>query len=305
MSTGDHNPMNPADGRFYETHAHTRFCRHAVDEQADYARAAQRIGLDGIVFTCHNPLPEGHSAWMRMRPEELPEYVASVFATRKHFDRVVDVRLGLECDYVPEYRDFLAKQIASAPFDLVLGSLHPQFKEYQERAPASDAVGQQRTYFKLLAESAESGLFDSIAHPDLIKNQTAEQWLPERIMNDVRSSLDRIARTGVAMEVNTSGLQKSVPEMNPFPQMLREMAQRGIPVTLGADAHEARRVGADFPAALEMIAAAGYDHVSMFKERRRLAVRVKDFRQRLLDHGNARRHESDCDRSRTSGSSSA
>lgn len=75
-------------------------------------------------------------------------------------------------------------------------------------------------------------------------------------MDDIRRSLDRIAATGVAMEVNTSGLQKRVPEMNPLPDMLREMAVRGIPVTLGADAHVAGRVGANFLPALRLLTAA-------------------------------------------------
>ncbi len=268
-------------GMFYETHAHTKFCRHAVGDPSDYVEQARRIGLDGMYFTCHNPLPDGHSAWARMNPEVFPDYVASVLATRDQFLGAMDIRLGLECDYVAEFGTYLARQIASAPFHYILGSLHPQFKEYQDAYPDQNPLDRQRTYFALLAESAETGLFDSISHPDLIKNETSDGWDPALLMDDIRRALDRIAATGVAMEVNTSGLQKRVPEMNPFPGMLREMALRGIPVTLGADAHVAARVGANFPAALRMIAAAGYEHVSYFTDRKREEAPVSAFLERL------------------------
>ena len=266
---------------FYETHSHTTYCRHAVDEQSDYVATARRIGLDGLYFTCHNPLPDGHSAWARMYPEDFPDYVASVLATRDRFRGDIDVRLGLECDYVREFRDFLARQIDSAPFQFILGSLHPQFTEYQDAYPDRHPLDRQRTYFNLLAESAETGLFDSLSHPDLIKNETADAWAPELLMDDIRRALDRIAATGVAMEVNTSGLQKRVPEMNPFPDMLHEMAVRGIPVTLGADAHVAARVGANFLPALRMLTTAGYTSVSYFIDRQRQEASVPAFIERL------------------------
>ena len=37
-------------------------------------------------------------------------------------------------------------------------------------------------------------------------------------MDDIRHSLDRVAATGLAMELNTSGANKLIAEMNPFPR---------------------------------------------------------------------------------------
>ena len=65
------------------------------------------------------------------------------------------------------------------------------------------------------------------------------------MMGDIRRCLDRIAATDTAMEINTSGLNKLYPEMNPGPQMLAEMCERGIPVVMGADAHDPVRVRLD------------------------------------------------------------
>jgi histidinol-phosphatase (PHP family) len=89
-------------------------------------------------------------------------------------------------------------------------------------------------------------------------------------------ALDRIAATGVAMELNTSGLFKALPEMNPSPSQLALMSERDIPVVLGADAHVPRRVADGYPMALRMLQAAGYKEISYFLDRRRRAVPIVD-----------------------------
>ncbi len=89
-------------------------------------------------------------------------------------------------------------------------------------------------------------------------------------------ALDRIAATGVAMELNTSGLLKALPEMNPSPSQLGLMRERGIPVVLGADAHMPRRVADGYAMALRMLQAAGYAEVSYFLERRRHEVPITE-----------------------------
>ena len=171
---------------------------------------------------------------------------------------------------------YLEKQLASADFQFVLGSVHPQIAEFRTRYWQPDEFEVQRTYFKLLAQSAETGLFDSLAHPDLIKNVTTKVWSPSAIMDDIRHALDRIAATGVAMELNTSGVNKTISEMNPFPAMLKEMYERNIPVTLGADAHEPDRVADGYETALHLLYECGFKHVNFFLDRKRQQVLIQD-----------------------------
>ncbi len=44
--------------------------------------------------------------------------------------------------------------------------------------------------------AAETGLFDTLAHPDLVKNEYPDEWQVERLMDTLASSLDRIAAAG-------------------------------------------------------------------------------------------------------------
>ncbi len=266
----------PSVPLLYETHCHTPLCKHAVGEPEDYAAAAQARGLRGLIVTCHNPLPDGHSAHVRMAVDELDSYIEMVARAREAWAGRVDVCLGIEADYSPGYEPWLEQQLESAEFHFVLGSVHPQTPEYRKTYAVADPLEAQRVYFGMLADAAEAGLFDSLSHPDLIKNETAAAWTPEAIMDDIRRALDRIARTGIAMELNTSGVRKVIPEMNPFPQMLVEMREREIPVTLGADAHDPERVGDRFVEALELLASCGYEHVSLFQHRQRRQIPIAD-----------------------------
>ncbi len=259
----------------YESHSHTTLCNHAVGEPSEYAAVANRRSLRGLIVTCHNPMPNGFSHHVRMREDQFDEYIALVEQTRNEWQGRVDVRLGLEADYFEGYESYLEKQLSYADFSFVLGSVHPQIPEFRAKYWQENETEVQRTYFRLLAQSAETGLFDSLAHPDLIKNHTSKVWVPEAILDDIRAALDRIAATGVAMELNTSGSNKTIAEMNPFPAMLVEISRRNIPITLGADAHEPGRVADGYENALQLLSDCGFENVSYFLDRKRQDVPIQ------------------------------
>lgn len=253
----------------YESHCHTPLCKHAVGDPEEYCHHALRRGLRGIIFTCHAPLPNGWSAEVRMSDAEFDTYVAMVDRAREKFADRLDVRLGLESDFMPGLEPWLEKLHRRAPLHHVLGSVHYQMAFYRERYFTGDVFAYQQTYYEHLALAAESGLFDTLSHPDLIKNETPVEWHFPRIRPFIEKALDRIAATGVAMEINTSGMLKALPEMNPGPAQLALMRERGIPVVVGADAHRPDRVGDGYATALSHLRTAGYEEVSVFLDRRR------------------------------------
>lgn len=209
-----------------------------------------------------------------MADEEFDVYVAMVARAQKVFAGKLDVRLGLESDYCPGLEPWLEKLHRRAPLHHVLGSVHYQMGFYRKLYFSGDVFAYQKTYYEHLAMAAESGLFDTLSHPDLIKNESPVEWHFPRIKPFIEASLDRIAATGVAMELNTSGLLKSLPEMNPGRAQLRLMRERNIPVVIGADAHRPERVGAKYVSALEELRNVGYTEVSVVLDRRRHAIPI-------------------------------
>ena len=271
----------PAAPVLYEMHMHTPLCRHARGEPEDYAAVAQRRGLKGIVVTCHNPTNDGWSPEVRMSVAQFDDYVAMIERANRAWSGRIDVRLGIESDYAPGMEPWLEELHGMAEFHHVLGSVHPQLRDYMERYYDGDLEALRRTYFEHLAMAAETGLFDTIAHPDLIKNTEPSEWHVDRALDFIRPCLDRIAAAGTAMELNTSGLNKVFREMNPGLSILREMHQREIPVVIGADAHDPHRVAADFEDALDTLRAVGYACTSIFLNRRRLDIPLDEARSSL------------------------
>ena len=264
--------MNTPTPLLYESHCHTPLCGHAVGEPEAYAEAALQRNLAGINITCHGPTPRewGHC----MKSFEWPQYLEICARARAEFAGRVDVKTGVECDFLPSltqyWRDFLPRHQLSH----VLGSVHPQVDEYRRIYWNGDAFDYQKKYYELLAQAAETGLFDTLSHPDLVKNTVADDWNIERILPFIEKSLDRIAATDVTMELNTSGRNKKIKQMNPAPEILRAMKARGIRVVIGADAHMPERVAADFEDALDLLKECGYEEVSFFVDRKRRDVSI-------------------------------
>ena len=261
---------------FYDSHMHTPLCKHAWGEPEEYAQQAVKAGLKGIIFTCHCPMPNGFWPTVRMAESEFDTYVALVQRAADAFKGKLDIRLGIESEYYPGCEEYIAALHQRADFHYVLGAVHWQAKEYLNKFETGTIENFRRTYFEHLAKSAESGLYDCLAHPDLVKNYHPDSWCFAIVKNTVSATLDRIAATGVAMELNTSGLNKSYSEMNPGLEMLRMMADRKIPVVLGSDSHKAVRVGEHFVTALNHLTEAGYENVSHFLNRQRIDLKISD-----------------------------
>ncbi len=270
-----HSPASEVESgrRFmYDCHTHTYLCKHAVGMPGEYAAEAEQKGLKGLAVTCHAPLPVEWAGGYQMDPDQLDLYVDTVMQARNRWEGRVDIILGLECDYAPELVPWLEKVYAAYPFQYLLGSVHPWTDQYRSRYFTGDKRELQRLYFKHLAEAARTGLFHALSHPDVVKHVFPNDWDVLTLMDDIRRCLDEIAACGVALELNTPGILKNNPEMNPGLPMLKEARLRSIPIILGSDAHTPSRVGDCFEDALALLLEAGYDDVSYFKDGRRETV---------------------------------
>ncbi|MFP6874412.1 MAG: histidinol-phosphatase [Verrucomicrobiales bacterium] len=267
---------------YYDSHMHTPLCKHAVGHPVEYARIGKSKRLKGIIMTCHSPMPDGFSSSVRMAPEEFPDYVELVESATREMDGVIEVKLGLESDWFPGMESWLAELHCRAEFHYILGSVHPFIKEYKDIFFDGDPIAFQRRYFGHLADAAESGLFDCLSHPDIVKVMFAKSWNFSAGEDAVTDALRRISATGIAMELNTSGINKAYPEMNPGPEMLKMIGAFDIPVVVSSDAHRAGRVAADFDDAFTMLERAGFTEVSFFNERKRSDVLIDDVRSSMV-----------------------
>lgn len=240
---------------------------HTVEAAERFVEAAAARGVDEIGFSEHvYYFRETRSLWT------VPYHVdRCVYALEPYVEAVVEakrrglpVKLGIEVDYVRGREEETRELLAPYPWDFVLGSVH--FIDglgIDGRPRLLDALGVEETwrrYFAELAAAARSGLFDVLAHPDVVKI-----WGERPSEVDYSPLLE--ALDGTCLEVSSAGLRKPVGELYPDPALLAAARERGVPITLASDAHVPHLVGEDFDGVLTLARGAGYETVTVFDGR--------------------------------------
>jgi len=237
--------------------------------EAARARDIAELGVSEHIYRFTEALRVWqHPLWREFAHDDLEEYCG--------FVRSTDLRLGIEADFIPGAEDRIANLLQTHDFDYVVGSVHflsdhaLDMDDYSVWGSERSAEEIWRAYFLTLGEAARSGLFDILAHPDLVKVWGSDKPLPE---GDLRHyyelAIDGIAESGIAIEVSTAGLRKRAQEIYPAPAFLEMCLEAGAPVALSSDAHRSEDVGADYDRALQLLDSAGVSELCVFEHRER------------------------------------
>jgi len=117
---------------------------------------------------------------------------------------------------------------------------------------------------------AKTQLFDIVGHLDLVKKFGHR---PKGDLTDLMlRTVEMIGKSGMCIEVNTSGLRKLCHEIYPSEKLLKMCFDNGIPITFGSDAHTPEDVGNGFDQAVALVKRVGYEEITRFTQRRRDSV---------------------------------
>lgn len=211
-----------------------------------------------------------HPFWRRYAHDDLDAYCSFV-------REETDLKLGIEADFVAGREDRMANLLEAREWDYVLGSIHFLRDEAVDMRGSPWDVWRSaepekvwRRYFETLAEAARSGLFDVLAHPDLVKVWGGGAPLPE---GDPRRfyeiAMEGIAESDVAIEVSTAGLRKPVGEIYPDARFLEMCLEAGRPVALSSDAHVPEHLGHEYERAVAWLTDLGVTELAVFERRQR------------------------------------
>jgi histidinol-phosphatase (PHP family) len=268
MLTDYHLHLRPDED---ETPPESYFTAENVERYLAAAAAAgiAELGVSEHVYRFRQALELWrHPFWEEQARDDLDAYC--------EFVRETPLRLGIECDFVPGAEDRTASLLEAREFDYVVGSIHfvgevavdhEGFDIWEMRGDPDEVW---RRYFEALAACARSGLFDILAHADLVKVWGAARPLPER---DPRRyyepAVEAIAESGIAVEVSTAGLRKPVGELYPSPGFAELCVEAGACFALSSDAHLPEQVGFGYDRALDFLARLGVDEIAVFENRER------------------------------------
>jgi histidinol-phosphatase (PHP family) len=252
-------------------HIHSRFS-DGGSEPGDYIFPAVTAGLKEIGFSEHLTLFRELVNWS-MTGSDVKPYLDHIQSLSTNTTNI-KIRTGLEVDFFPGKEKEICSFLDKINLDYVIGSVHylgdltvdmgPEFYDGKN----IDTL--YEIYFDNVGAAAASGLFDIIAHCDLIRIYGFKPSSdPEPLYRKLAKSF---RQHDVAFELNTNGRNRPIMDFYPDRKYLKIFREENVPVCVNSDAHMPSRVGQYFDEAYDLLRSAGYKEMAVFKNRERFMI---------------------------------
>lgn len=230
-----------------------------VDNILAYLEVAKSRGLRQMGITEHD--------------RYLDDIDLAAFQEAREKYQDVELRLGIEIDFVPGAEERMDRDASALPYDYIIGSVHrvdneevdhPQHQDIYEKWETYDLY---EAYYENVRKAVLSGRFEVLGHPDLIK---IFRHFPDRDITPIlEETADAVAESDVVVDVNAAGLRKPIGEIYPSRDLLEMFHRRDVPIILSSDAHAPDQVAAGYEKSLKLVHDVGYREVVTFKDRER------------------------------------
>ena len=262
-------------------HTHSCHCdgKGTLREYVEYAVAH---GFGQLGFSGHAPVPFENN--FAIHADDYSNYCDEVRALKAEYKEQIDIRLGLEIDYIPKVLDDFSDLITRGGLEYFLGGVHlvnnpdedpnelwfidgskqETYDEGLQRVFHGDVRKGVTRFFHQNNEMIERTHPTIVAHFDKIvmhnKNRYftyEERWFKELVYETV----EHIHESGCIAEINTRGLYKGRhTDFYPAKETIQYMNTLGIPVLVGTDAHEPSNLD-QFEGAYEFLREIGYKEI--------------------------------------------
>jgi histidinol-phosphatase (PHP family) len=223
-------------------HTHTSRCQHAIGNDEDYVLSAIKSGYEVLGFSDHTPWKyvSNFVSPNRMTVNQLPDYVNSIRSLAEKYKDQIKIRLGLECEYFPDYIYWLKNTMKEYKIEYAIFGNHyynsdEKFRYFGKYTDSRDMLD---LYEESAVEGIESGLFAYMAHPDLFMYSYPEF---DRHCTLVARHVCRAAvRKNIPLEYNllTRFEKAGAATPVPCPEFWHIAASEGCTAIIGVDAHD-------------------------------------------------------------------
>ena len=255
-----------------DIHNHTSLCNHAVGDEEEFIQKAMEKNIQVYGFADHAPMEFDEK--YRMKFEDMPKYEEKIKHLKENYKNKIKILVGYEVDFTP----FVDKRVLQRKVDYLIGSVHfldnwgfdnPEFiKEWDTR----DVDDVYKEYFAKVEEMANSKLFQIAGHFDLIK---VFNFKPKQNIKDLaKQAIKAIKTSGMAVEINTSGLRKKVNEIYPSTELLEMIKEENIDITFSSDAHKIEDVGYKLNEAVDLVKKIGFNEAVYFEDKHKYRVKI-------------------------------
>ena len=232
----------------YDYHMHSEISPDAHFSMEAMCESALENGMREIAFTDHYEFYVNGV----VRPWFNERYVEKYFETleecRKKFEGRLSIKSGMEfgqLDISPECN----KTVRRYPFDFVLGSVHKL-----ENIDLTQLI---------VTEKNARSIGDAYYY-HLLK-------LSEEYQPTIKKVLENVIRRGKGIEINTACMGGILEDTMPGLETLRMYKELGGRIiTVGSDSHRPERIGYGFDRVYQMLKEAGFDSISVYKNRKNI-----------------------------------
>lgn len=217
-------------------HTHTPRCMHAVGTEREYAECAIKAGIKSLGFSDHCPMPykDGFVSGIRMTMEQMPEYVETLLRLREEYAGRMEIKIGFEAEYVPQFFEPLMKVLERQPIDYLILGQHFVGQEIPERYSGRMHCEKEwlKAYVDEVLEGLKTGAFTYLAHPDLIHFGGDKAYYAE----EMTRLCEACKAMDIPLEMNRLGYYGK--RHYPTDLFWQQVAGVGNHVVIGYDAHE-------------------------------------------------------------------
>ncbi|TCS82552.1 histidinol-phosphatase HisJ family protein [Tepidibacillus fermentans] len=264
-------------------HVHLETGPYTIEWLEKYVEVAIQRGITDLGFSEHGYRFKQSKAilynpWIAERQtEDINEYVNLILQAK---EKGIDVKLGIELDFIPgkekEIEDFLKPY----PWDYVIGSVHWiddwgfDLTEMREKWNQRSILKVYEEYFWRVERLLESMQFDILGHVDVIKvfGHRPSEEEQEQLLALYDRLVPLIQQSGITVEMSTAGLRKPVGELYPAPLLMERLTKAQVPMMINSDAHRPEHVGEDYDKGIDYLRSYGVNEVSIFEQRKRKMV---------------------------------
>lgn len=253
-----------------DAHLHTDLSPDSHVPLELYAAQAFERGIREIAITDHLDFMPGAPAY------EYADYGKREMIVRDAAERwagKVTIRFGVELTFETRYEDAIREHLRTHAYDYVLGTVHAMSDgPYAHSRIAGFVAGKTLTqvvtpYFAEVARAIQTGLFDTLGHLDMVKRWLVPWYSAAdfaAIPEVYEPLLVALVESGMALEVNASGLRHATGETYPGAWVVRRFHELGgVRVTTGSDSHLPNSFAFGLEEACEIVAAAGFDRLAL------------------------------------------
>lgn len=219
----------------FNYHTHTKRCHHATGEDREYVENAIKAGIKALGFSDHAPYfyPQINPINpYRIDCDKFEDYVNSVISLKKEYERDIDILLGYELEYYPEYHAREMEYLKSYSYDYLILGQHQLIKgEDYKIIYANRQIYTLSEYVDTVIEALNTSHFNILAHPDLPNCfATKEQKQKEY------ARLCKCAKElNIPLELNLLGIREG--RTYPTEDFFEIASKMGNDIVIGYDAH--------------------------------------------------------------------